>query len=142
MSSRARVEGSAVLQALKEGFRLFREGEHGAKRTPVSLRRMAVDGVRQCESVLSVSRACGVAPQTIRKWVLEVPPVPRRLAIVSDSTVTQSDRSDDSREAKVRASNESYAAVEPFRFRLAAGVALDATPEQALWLVRQLGGLP
>lgn len=142
MNSQSKAESSACLQALKEAFGLFREGERGATRIPASLRRMAVDGVRQCESVVSVSRACGVTPPTIRKWVLEIPPAPRRLAIVNNATGALPDSGPEPLETKSPALNELPAAPEPFRFRLAAGVALDATPEQALWLVRQLGDRP
>ncbi len=130
------------LGALTEAFSLCRGDGSSRRSIPVPLRRMAVAAVRRIESVPKVARACGVTPQTIRNWVLEIPPPARRLAIVTTPESSQDAHTEALAKRVEVPPPATMPAASPacFVFRLNAGVMLEATPEQALWLVRQLGG--
>jgi hypothetical protein len=131
-----------VLEDLTEAFAMFRRGGASSRIFPDPLRRMAAEAVRRLGSVPEVAKACGVAPQSVRNWLLAFPPAPRRLAIAA-APEAESRAIADAVEPMCVASDSGVPAVPwmpAFMFRLGAGVSLEATPEQTVWLVRQLGG--
>jgi transposase-like protein len=137
------MDVECIEAGLSEAFSLFRRDEGLSIRTASkALRRMAVDGVSKTGSVSRVARACGVTPKTIRNWIEAIPPSPRRLSVLDDTAPARVlQRPTAGVFSGVVEKEEPARAVESLlRFRLGSGVSLEATAEQALWLVRQLGG--
>lgn len=139
------------LSELREAFAHFRRAE-GAKRSySEPLRRMAADAARERRSLTDVAIACGVSKQSVHTWCQIYRPRARRLSVAPEEKNENSGAGkcgfgDDleasnfaDTEAPVRSVNPSLV-LSPFRFHLNSGVSLEASPEQALWLVRQLGG--
>jgi len=127
---------SDLIDSLKTTFDNFRRSS-GKERCqfPSQMRFKAVEAARAFDSVPRISKACGVAPQTLRNWMLAMPPAPRRLAVVEG--------------VKSRADVQAPVAlctspvppiVAPFRFQLESGISVEASPEQTVWLIRALGG--
>jgi hypothetical protein len=135
------------LSELAEAFSRFRSANVGHRAFPQELRRMAVDVAREKGSLQRVATACGVSKQSIHTWIHSMPPPARRLTVAAEEVTSTSEEVDiekpKRREASAPASVvplEVEALMKPFLFRIGAGVSLEASPAQALWLVRSLGG--
>ena len=130
----------APFGALSEAFQNFRVSSGMVRPSfPLPLRRRAIDVLRAGGALSSVASACGVAPQTLRNWAALTPPAPRRLCVASDEIQNSGEfpLADVAPEAPPEAPQEA----DSFEFHLACGVSLRATPKQALWLIRALGGV-
>ena len=137
MSTRALEPPSQrPLQSLRDLFSTFRNSTRSAHpHIPHSLRRRALDAIAAGHRASHVAIACGVSTQSIRSWRKHPVPAARRLAVV---------KAPSPREEALGIGRRCLAAStapEAFEIRIKDCMAVNASPTQMLWLIRQLGGL-
>jgi hypothetical protein len=138
------------LKEIEEAFAQFRSESDVRRPYPLPLRRKAVEMARRIESNERVAAACGVSKQTVRNWVVAIPPPARRLSVATSEGEIRGNGCAESEPGEVvereiggvsrACAEEEGAIISSFLFRLGAGVSLEASPSQTLWLLRNLGG--
>jgi hypothetical protein len=140
--------GDSLLE-LGNAFKSFRESAGKCfVKYPLSLQRSAIEMHEKGISMRKIARASGVGLSTLYEWQSLRPTWPRRLAIISESDSAKFPAPAAQRDNALpcstvesnRPSGEPLPVAPLFRFQLAGGVICEASAEQALWLVRSLGG--
>lgn len=117
---------NSMLELAKAFERHRLASAHRAFPYPKTLKAMAVHAVRAQNRVVDVAAACAVSARSVYDWMQESTPTARKLRVVAD--VVQDPQS-------TLPSADCL-----FVFRLPAGISIEASAEQTLWLIEKLRG--